>query len=96
MVKDKEIKAGSWWINKKSKQVWELNHVYDDGSDEVVMIKSAGKPLTKIISIKSLLKNWKKKKMYEKVKLYEEFIDEREDGHQYDDVSGDLLNPKRG
>jgi len=61
MGKDKEIKAGGWWTNKKSKQVWQLNFVYDDGSDEVVMVKSAGKPLTKIISIKSLLKNWTRK-----------------------------------
>lgn len=61
MSKNREIKAGGWWTNKKSKQVWQLNFVYDDGSDEVVMVKSAGKPLTKIISIKSLLKNWTRK-----------------------------------
>lgn len=63
MGRDKEIKAGRWYINKKSKQVWQLNFVYDDGSDEVVMVKSAGKPLTKIISIKSLLKNWTRKRL---------------------------------
>ena len=31
-----------------------------------------------------------------KIKLFKEFINEREQGHQYDDVSGELLKPKRG
>jgi len=31
-----------------------------------------------------------------KIKLYEEFANERADGHQYDDVSGKLLKPKKG
>ena len=60
ILKESNIKAGSHWVNKKSGQTWELNWV-DEEDDEVVMIKSYGKPLTKKISIKSLLKYWKKK-----------------------------------
>tara|TARA_R110002096_G_scaffold42455_13_gene114548 strand:- start:591 stop:1256 length:666 start_codon:yes stop_codon:yes gene_type:complete len=34
--------------------------------------------------------------MIKRVKLFEDFINEREEGHQYDDISGELLKPKRG
>ena len=57
MAKGGEIKAGGYWTNKKSKIKWELNWV-DKEDKMVVLVKGSGKPLTKRISIKSLLKNW--------------------------------------
>ena len=59
---DDRVKAGGYWVNKKSNQTWRLDWV-DEEDDEVVMVKMAGKPLTKRISIKSLLKYWKAKRL---------------------------------
>ncbi len=47
------------WVNKKSGVKWRVNYIYEEDK-EVVLVKLTGKPLTKIITINSLLKNWQK------------------------------------
>lgn len=48
------------WRNKKSQVFWKVNFIFDDGSDDIVIVKTTGKPLTKIINKQSLLKNWER------------------------------------
>ena len=47
------------WINKRSIQKWRVDYI-DLKDQDAVMVKLDGKPLTKVITIKSLLKNWKR------------------------------------
>jgi hypothetical protein len=47
------------WINKRSNRKWRVDSI-DVKDQDVVMVKLEGKPLTKVITIKSLLKNWKR------------------------------------
>ena len=55
-----EPKQGRWYKHKKSGQVWQLNWL-DTEDNEAVMVKSGGRPLTRRIRIKGLLKNWRLK-----------------------------------
>ena len=60
ILEDLKPKEGGWYKHKKSGQVWQLNWL-DTEDNEAVMVKSGGRPLTKRISVKALLKNWKLK-----------------------------------